>query len=424
VKAEARVPFAALASVPFVMVLSNSMIIPVLPDMQKRLHISLLQVGLLITVFSIAAGLIIPIGGYLSDKIGRKAVIIPSLVIFGAGGLLAGLAPVWLHGSPYALILAGRVVQGVGAGGTYQVAMALTGDIFQSNERSRALGLLEASNGVGKVVSPIVGAALGILVWFAPFYLYPVVAWASAVLVWRLVDEPKLPRQTRRRTLHDYMADLGKVFHSKAATLVASFLTGALPIFFLFGVLSFFADVIEAPPYSIRGVGKGLVIAVPVAVMAATSYLSGTVLVKRLARLAKATVTAGLCLIVAAFVVMFFVHRSLVPFTAAIAGMGLGNGLVLPSLNTMITSATDASERGMVTSLYGTARFFGAALGPPAFGKVVPAGPGAMFFGSAGLAAGVLLMAALLINQKKMLPKRMLKHEPAQAQAGGREKLR
>ncbi|HVB10543.1 MAG TPA: MFS transporter [Bacillota bacterium] len=423
-EAKARVPFAALASVPFVMVLSNSMIIPVLPDMQKRLHVSLLQVGLLITVFSIAAGLIIPIGGYLSDKIGRKAVIIPSLVVFGAGGLLAGLAPVWLHSSPYGLILAGRVVQGIGAGGTYQVAMALAGDLFQSNERSRALGLLEASNGVGKVVSPIVGAALGILVWFAPFYLYPVIAWTSAVLVWRLVDEPKIPAETRKRSLHQYMGDLGKVFDKKAATLIVSFLTGALPIFFLFGVLSFFADIIEAPPYSISGVSKGLVIAIPVAVMAATSYVSGTVLVKRLARLAKLTVTLGLGLIVASFVVMFFVHRSIVPFTAAIAGMGLGNGLVLPSLNTMITSATGASERGMVTSLYGTARFFGAALGPPAFSKAAPAGPGAMFFGSAALAAGVLVLGMFCINQKQMLPKRMLRASPEPSRAGSRNKLK
>ncbi len=417
-KAEVRIPFAALASVPFVMVLSNSMIIPILPDMQRRLHVSLLQVGLLITVFSVAAGLIIPIGGYLSDKIGRKAVIIPSLVIFGAGGLLAGLAPLWLPRAPYAWILAGRVVQGIGAGGTYQVAMALTGDIFQSNERSRALGLLEASNGVGKVVSPILGAALGIIIWFAPFYLYPVIAWASAVLVWRLVHEPDLPAETRKRSMHDYMGDLGKVFRKKARTLIASFLTGALPIFFLFGVLSFFADVIEAPPYSIAGVSKGLVIAIPVAVMAATSYISGTVLVKRLARLAKVTVVLGLGLIVAAFIVMFFVHRNIVPFTAAIAGMGLGNGLVLPSLNTMITSATAASERGMVTSLYGTARFFGAALGPPAFSKAVPLGPGAMFFGSAALATGVLCMAALLINQRQMLPKKFLKQKPSAVKPG------
>lgn len=424
-KAEMRVPFAALASVPFVMVLSNSMIIPVLPDMQKTLHISLLQVGLLITVFSIAAGLVIPIGGYLSDKLGRKAVIIPSLIIFGAGGLVAGLVPLWPGNRLYNLILVGRVIQGIGAGGTYQVAMALAGDIFRTNERSRALGLLEASNGVGKVVSPVLGAALGIIVWFAPFYIYPVIAWASAVLVWRLVSEPELSAEVRRRSLHDYMGDLGRVFHSKAATLTSSFITGALPIFFLFGVLSFFADVIEAPPYKLSGVVKGLVIAVPVAVMAATSYLTGTVLVKQLARLGKLVVVAGLALIAVAFIVMFFVSKQIVPFTAAIAGMGLGNGLVLPSLNTMITSATKSSERGTVTSLYGTARFFGAALGPPAFSKAVPFGPGGMFLGSAALAGGVLAMAALLINQRKMLPKKMLKHEPAApARSRGKQRLR
>jgi ACDE family multidrug resistance protein len=405
VKPATQISFAALATVPFVMVLSNSMIVPILPDMQKALRTGPLQVSLFITVFSIAAGLIIPIGGYLSDRIGRKPVIIPSLLLFGLGGGLAGLAPL-LAGRPYGWMIAGRVLQGVGAGGTYQVAMALAGDIFRTAERSKAIGLLEASNGLGKVASPIIGAAVALLAWYAPFFVYPLIAWVSALAVWLLVREPE-ETGSRGQAFSRYLKGLGRVWTDKALPLGASFLAGALVLFFLFGVLSYYADILEAP-HRVFGIRKGLIIAIPVAVMALASYLSGTFLVRKLARLAKVVVLVGLGLIVVAFAAMFAFHRHIYPFSAAIALMGLGNGLVLPSLNTMITSATSTRQRGTVTSLYGTVRFFGAALGPPAFTKAVSLGAAAMFLGSAGAAAVAFLLALLLIDQRAMLPERLL----------------
>ena len=397
---EARVNFVALASVPFVMVLSNSMIIPVLPAIQAALHRSLLQVGLLITVFSVAAGLVIPVGGYLSDRYGRKLVIIPSLIIFGLGGLLCGVAPVFFSGAIYTVVMIGRVVQGIGAGGTYQVAMALAGDIFRSKQRSKVLGMLEASNGLGKVVSPIMGAAAMMLIWWAPFYIYPIISAVSAVLVWRLIDEPK--GTTTDRPLGSFVRGIGKVFATRGASLAACFLAGALALFFLFGILSYYSDVLEQQQH-VQGVLRGLVIAIPVAVMALTSYLSGIFLVKRLQKLAKLTVVVGLACVAGAFVVMFFVHRSVVPFTAAIALMGFGNGALLPPLNTMITSATASRERGTVTALYGTVRFMGAAFGPPAFDRAVDVGPWLTYLGAAVVALGALAVAWIWIRQDQLL---------------------
>ncbi len=383
------------------MVLSNSMIIPVLPAIQRALGRSLFQVGLLITAFSVAAGLVIPIGGYLSDRFGRKRVMVPSLAVFGLGGLVCALAPLLMRGGGvYGVLLAGRVLQGIGAGGTYQVAMALAGDIFRSGERSKALGLLEAANGLGKVISPILGAALMMLVWWAPFFAYPLIAWISALLVWRMVNEPK--GTTTDRPLAGFVRGLGRVFRKKGGSLLTCFIAGAAPLFFLFGVLSYYSDVLEQG-HHIEGVMRGLVIAIPVSVLALTSYLSGTFLARRLARLSKLTVLIGLGVIAAAFVGMFFFHRQIVPFTAAIALMGLGSGLILPSLNTMITSATQSDERGTVTALYGTVRFFGAAFGPPAFDKAVKTGAALPYLGSAALAAAVLVAAALWVDQRQML---------------------
>ena len=80
-----------LTAVPFIMVLGNSMLIPVLPAIQEELEINLLHAGLLITAFSIPAGIFIPLAGIISDHIGRKKVMAPALVVYGIWGILAGL---------------------------------------------------------------------------------------------------------------------------------------------------------------------------------------------------------------------------------------------------------------------------------------------------------------------------------------------
>ncbi|EKN70121.1 major facilitator superfamily protein [Neobacillus bataviensis LMG 21833] len=78
----------SLSSIPLVMTLGNSILIPVLPSMEKKLSISSFQTSMILTVYSIVAIFLIPVAGYLSDHIGRKKVIIPSLIIAGMGGLI------------------------------------------------------------------------------------------------------------------------------------------------------------------------------------------------------------------------------------------------------------------------------------------------------------------------------------------------
>lgn len=148
------------------------MLIPVLPIMEKELDISSFQSSLIITIYSVVAIILIPIAGFLSDRIGRKKVIIPSLIIAGIGGLLAGLAS-WLFESPYILILVGRLLQGVGAAGAFPIVIPLIGDMCKSEKDvNTGLGLIETSNTLGKVLSPILGAILAAMIWYMPFLLF------------------------------------------------------------------------------------------------------------------------------------------------------------------------------------------------------------------------------------------------------------
>ncbi|MGI9951667.1 MFS transporter [Moorellaceae bacterium AZ2] len=403
-QASMLLPFAILCAVPFIMVLGNSMLVPLLPEMKEAMNVSLFQVSLFITAFSLPAGIVIPFAGFLSDRFGRRIVMSPALVLYGAGGLLAGLAATFLA-QPYFLILASRILQGIGAGGTYQLAMALVGDIFQSKERAKALGTLEASNGLGKVISPIAGSLLGLIVWFAPFYAYGLLAIPTGIAVWLVVREPRQGKG-EHKSLAAYFASLKQIFREKGLGLLACFLAGMVVLFILFGVLSLVADSLEAT-YNFHGLKVGLLIAVPVGAMALTSYLSGSYLQRKAGHLLKVTTVAGLALVAASLFIMAFRPPVYILFGALIL-LGLGTGAVLPAVNTLITSAASASERGGVTCLYGSMRFFGVALGPPAFGMAVGWGAASLYGLAAALVVGIALLSAFFVRTQKMLPPELL----------------
>ncbi|MDI7248072.1 MAG: MFS transporter [Bacillota bacterium] len=392
-------PFTVLCTVPFILVLGNSMLIPVLPRVRSALHLTQAQTGLFITAFSVPAGLAIMFVGALSDRIGRKQVMAPSLVVYGAGGIMAALAAL-LAQRPYWLILGARVIQGVGAAGTGPIATAVAGDMFQSQERTRAVGILEASNGFGKVMSPVLGAGAALVAWWAPFLLFAVLALPAAVGVWALCPEP-VRRGRQQTSTRTYFADLGRVFREKGWSLAACYAAGAVVLLVLFGVLFYASDALEQH-YGVGGLMKGVMIAAPIFVMSATSLLAGLFLEKHVTLLKTAAVT-GLALVAASLGLLTF-RSGLAWLGALTAVMGLGSGLVLPSLNTMVTSAAGGQMRGMVTSVYGAVRFLGVAAGPPVFGLIMDSRCIPVFVPTAVAAGAAALFVLLALDQRLLAP--------------------
>lgn len=392
-----------LCLVPFIMVLGNSMLIPVLPSIGKALDKSVVQVGLLITVFSIPAGIVIPFAGLLSDRVGRKIIMFPALLLYGIGGILAGLFAVMFKENAFPWIIAARVIQGIGAGGTYQLSMALAGDLIQSSERSQVLGFLEASNGLGKVISPLAGAAIALIGWFTPFFAYGILAIPIAFLILPVVKEDVQKLKQNVQPFSQYFQNMLKIFKQKGVALSIAFASGLLALFSLFGLLSFYSDILEKQ-FEIGVFKRGLILAVPVLIMAIAAFILGTVMQKQLAKILKWAAVIGLFL-VAAGLFLFCPCKNVWLFTLTSTLLGLGTGAVLPSLNTLITSSAPKTERGLITCLYGTVRFFGVAIGPPLFGMAGKLTKPPIFFTTAGLCIALGLLFLLLVKPDKIIPK-------------------
>jgi ACDE family multidrug resistance protein len=399
-KKDSKIMIAVFATVPFLMVLGNSMLIPEFPKIKSALNINQFQVGLMITLFSASAGLAIPLLGYLSDRYGRKKIIIPSLITYGIGGVISGVAAIMLKEKGYYLVLVGRIIQGIGAAGTYPIVIALVGDVFQSNERSSALGTVEAANGLGKVMSPLLGAAVALISWYAIFFSYALLAVPITIAFFFIIKEPET--NTKEQKLKDYVNDIKKIFSEKGASLFFSLLAGVTVLFLLFGVLSHISDVLETK-YHIKGLKKGLLISLPILLMSTSSYLSGAYLKKK-GKGFKKVMSLGLLIDCISLAILPFLD-GLTLYLVLLALLGVGNGIVLPALNTLVTSAAGSGQRGGVTSIYGSVRFLGVAAGPPVFSLLYEISKTVMFLTASAIALVVSILTYIFLKEEILLAK-------------------
>ena len=113
-------------------------------------------------------------------------------------------------------------------------------------------------------------------------------------------------------------------------------------------------------------------------------------------------IISGLALVAIGQVIFALVSSFWTLFAAMII-LALGVGCTLPPVNTLVTGSAETKRRGIVTCLYGTVRFFGVAIGPPAFGFIEKFGKLAVLSISAGIAVVILILSALFIKENKIL---------------------
>lgn len=392
----------ALASIPLIMTLGNSMLIPILPQISHELNISAFQVSMLITVFGLVAIVLIPVAGYLSDRYGRKIVIMPSLILAGVGGAVCVVAAWFMDGlAAYWVILGGRFLQGIGAAGAFPIVIPFVGDLFNDEkEISKSLGIIETSNTFGKVVSPILGAFLGTLLWFAPFIAIPILCLISFLLVVFLVKKPEKDDHKEKPSLRDFMSGIAGILREKGRWLYAIFAIGGICMFLIFGVLFYLSETLETK-YNLHGSTKGFVLAIPLALLCLSSYGGGKIIGQN-KNLMKWLGFSGMVLLTIAMLIAGF-GSGIYFLVSFLSLVGIGIGVALPCMDALITEGIEKENRGTITSLYSSMRFIGVALGPPVVSLLMNRGHWLMFLTLAGLGAvgGLLTLFAVTPNKHK-----------------------
>lgn len=164
--------------------LGFGIIIPLLPLYAERFGAGPVLIGMLFASYSLSQFLLAPVWGKLSDRVGRKPVLLLTIAGSAIGSLMLGLA-----GSLVALFAA-RIVDGA-SGASVAVARATVADVAEPSDRPRLMGLLGAAFGIGFVLGPALGGAAALFEPSTPFFVAAVVSTINLVITWRRLPETR-----------------------------------------------------------------------------------------------------------------------------------------------------------------------------------------------------------------------------------------
>jgi MFS family permease len=180
----------------FIDLLGFGLIIPLLPFYARKYQATPLQVELLFSVYSICQFLAAPMLGMISDRVGRRPVLIISQIGSAAGYLLLG----WATHHPWAdptlgliVVYLSRVIDGV-SGGNISTAQAYVADVTAPENRAKGMGMLGAAFGLGFVLGPGLGGLAGHLNESVPAYIAAALCVVAAVMTYLMLPESRVHR--------------------------------------------------------------------------------------------------------------------------------------------------------------------------------------------------------------------------------------
>jgi EmrB/QacA subfamily drug resistance transporter len=395
----------------FVINLDTTIVNVALPTLVRQLHATTRQLQWVVDAYNLVFAALLLTSGSLSDRLGRKGMLLAGLAVFGLASLVGGLT------STPSQLIAARAVMGLGAAVIFPATLSIIANVFtERGERAKAIGLWGASAGLAIALGPIVGGwLLEQFSWSSIFFAMVPVAAVAAALIMRSVPSSRDPRAPRidlpgfvlstaamgalvftiiEAPSHGWASSRSVLGFSAAVTLLLAFVvwerrtpvpmldvrlfrnprftaaSGSVTVAFfsLFGFIFLMTQYFQF----IRGYGplSTGVHLLPVATSVAIGSVVGTRLAVRVGT--KLVVAAGL-LAVAAFygwVSVIASHTGYGVIAIQMALYGLGMGFTSAPATESIMGAVPKDKAGVGSAVNDTTRLLGGTLGVAVIGSI------------------------------------------------------
>ena len=383
-----------ILGVTFIDIVGFSMMIPMLPYFVTHFGASASVVGLLMATFSFCQFVSAPMWGMISDRVGRKIVLIVSQIGATIGWAMLGAAPkiaVPLAVAPIAVVFVARVVEGI-SGGNISITQAYVADLVTPQERSRAFGLVGAMFAAGMVFGPAAGGILFARFGFAmPFYVAAGLQFLTLVItIIMLPESHSHSADDERFSLRAVLSSFSK---PKLAPLLWQKLALSLALYGWFAVFALFFQ---------RQLGFSLTQTdYFFSVFAVFNVLNNAVVVGRVsARLGdRGMSNLGLASLVCGFAVLPFVHE-LALMTVTMLLFSFGMALANTGIVALISNAASDREQGRVLGTSSALDSLSGMLAPPVSTSLLGAfGP--RFAGVESLTMGAIALFTGIMSARR-----------------------
>lgn len=362
-------------------ILANVLITAPLPDIISYFGVSDGSAGLVVSAATLPGIVVAPLIGLLADRLGRRQVLVPCLIIFGISGLLAAAS------TSFMMLLFCRLVQGIGSAGLVNLAVVTIADNWDGVERTRRIGWNAAVLTVAIALLPVVGGVLGeVGGWRLSFVPYGF-ALVTAVLVSTRVPDVAIRSEGSIRDQLDQV-----VLVARNPIVWGSIGWGFLLFVLIFGLFLTVMPIMLDEQFGLNSGVRGVVLAAPA--------VGSTVAALLLARLrtrfgTRRTMLAASLLFGIGFLTIGLTTSLLFVLLGAVV-YGLGEGSTVPAVQDLVASSAPDVSRGAVMALWVGAARAGQTIGPIIFGfSLDRIAPSTSFI--AGAAVVTAMFAGLLM---------------------------
>lgn len=356
-------------------VLGVSSVTPAFPKIIQTFNIPPARVGLLISLYTLPTLLFSPGLGILADRLGRKQVAIPSLILAGIAGTACAFT------DNFNQLLGWRFLQGMGVASLRVLPVAIIGDLYTGVKRTTAIGYQISVSSIATTLYPILGGALAVMSWSYPFLLN-LSAFPVALLVWLALKNPEPNSQSNTATTFKAHS-INALKRLRNAQFIGLFVVSMVDYMLLFGVHQTYLPLFIDQSFQASSFQIGLILAsVPIAIVM-TSLQTGR-LAQRFSEISLIQV-ALICHAVALCSISFIPYLWLLLIPSVLLGMGLG--LSFPSIAALLSAQAPQGYLATILSANDTFGGLGRTLGPLLMGTIFGLGGiDAVFYGGAGMA--------------------------------------